>query len=170
SADGDDIPVSLSSALVREGNDVQGLVIVAKDITERKRFEAELIEAKEKAEQMVHLRDAFLANMSHEIRTPLTGILGSAQVLAEVVQEGEQRNLAKIIEDAGTRLLDTINSVLEMARIEAGEVQPEVEILNLVEEAEASARVLATVAEKKGLLLRVHATDRNLYAQTDRSC
>src|SRR5690606_7672326 len=100
----------------------------------------------------------------------LTGILGSAQVLAEVVQEGEQRNLAKIIEDAGTRLLDTINSVLEMARIEAGEVQPEVEILNLVEEAEASARVLATVAEKKGLLLRVHATDRNLYAQTDRSC
>ena len=170
SADGDDIPVSLSSALVREGNEVQGLVIVAKDITERKRFETELIEAKDKAEQMVHLRDAFLANMSHEIRTPLTGILGSAQVLTEVVAEGEHRNLAKIIEDAGTRLLDTINSVLEMARIEAGEVQPEVEILNLAEEAEASARVLNTVAEKKGLLLRVHATDRTLHAQIDRSC
>ena len=170
SAEDEDIPVSLSSALVREGNDVQGLVIVAKDITEQKRFETELIEAKDKAEQMVHLRDAFLANMSHEIRTPLTGILGSAQVLAEVVEEGEQRNLAKIIEDAGTRLLDTINSVLEMARIEAGEVQPEVEILNLVEEAEASARVLNTVAEKKGLLLRVHAPDRDLHAHIDRSC
>ena len=169
SAEGEDIPVSLSSALVREGNEVQGLVIVAKDITEQKRFETELIEAKDKAEQMVHLRDAFLANMSHEIRTPLTGILGSAQVLAEVVEEGEQRNLAKIIEDAGTRLLDTINSVLEMARIEAGEVQPEVEILNLVEEAEASARVLNTVAEKKGLLLRVHAPNRDLHAHIDRS-
>src|SRR5690554_691496 len=117
--DGHEIPVSLSSALVKQGAEVQGLVIVAKDITQRKQFESELIEAKNKAEQMVHLRDAFLANMSHEIRTPLTGILGSAQVLTEVV-EGEHRNLARIIEDAGTRLLDTINSVLEMARIEAG--------------------------------------------------
>ncbi len=165
-----EIPVSLSSALVREGNDVLGLVIVAKDITVQKQFETELIEAKDKAEQMVHLRDAFLANMSHEIRTPLTGILGSAQVLAEVVAEGDQRNLAKIIEDAGTRLLDTINSVLEMARIEAGEVQPEVEVLNLLDEAEASARVLQPVADKRCLLLRVQPPSEAVYAQIDRSC
>ncbi|MEM1044063.1 MAG: ATP-binding protein [Bacteroidota bacterium] len=166
---GTGIPVSLSSALVRDGSEVQGLVIVAKDITKQKQFETELIEAKEEAEQMVHLRDAFLANMSHEIRTPLTGILGSAQVLAEGV-EGEHKNLAKIIEDAGTRLLDTINSVLEMARIEAGEVQPEVEVLNVFEEAEASARVLKQVADKRGLLLRVEPADKPVYAQIDRSC
>ena len=164
-----EVPVSLSSALVREGNDVLGLVIVAKDITQQKKFETELIEAKEKAEQMVQLRDAFLANMSHEIRTPLTGILGSAQVLAEGL-EGDHRNLAQIIEDAGTRLLDTINSVLEMARIEAGEVQPEVEVLNLYEEAEASARVLANVADKRCLLLRVEQPKESVYAQIDRSC
>ncbi len=164
-----EIPVSLSSALVRSGNEVQGLVIVAKDITTQKQFETELIEAKDKAEQMVHLRDAFLANMSHEIRTPLTGILGSAQVLAEGL-EGDHRNLAKIIEDAGTRLLDTINSVLEMARIEAGEVQPEVEVLNLVDEAEASARVLQPVADKRCLLLRVQPPAEAVYAQIDRSC
>jgi PAS domain S-box-containing protein len=164
-----EVPVSLSSALVREGNDVLGLVIVAKDITQQKKFETELIEAKDKAEQMVQLRDAFLANMSHEIRTPLTGILGSAQVLAEGL-EGDHRNLAKIIEDAGTRLLDTINSVLEMARIEAGEVQPEVEVLNLYEEAEASARVLANVADKRCLLLRVEPPRESVYAQIDRSC
>ena len=167
--DGGAIPVSLSSALVREGEAVQGLVIVAKDITRQKQFETELIEAKEEAEQMVHLRDAFLANMSHEIRTPLTGILGSAQVLAEGL-EGEHKNLAKIIEDAGTRLLDTINSVLEMARIEAGEVQPEVEVLNLFEEAEASARVLKHVADKRGLQLRVEPPAKPVYAQIDRSC
>ncbi len=166
---GDGIPVSLSSALVRDGSEVQGLVIVAKDITKQKQFETELIEAKEEAEQMVHLRDAFLANMSHEIRTPLTGILGSAQVLAEGV-EGEHKNLAKIIEDAGTRLLDTINSVLEMARIEAGEVQPEVEVLNIFEEAQASARVLQPVADKRCLLLRVEPADKPVYAQIDRSC
>jgi PAS domain S-box-containing protein len=164
-----EVPVSLSSALVREGNEVLGLVIVAKDITKQKEFEAELIDAKEKAEQMVHLRDAFLANMSHEIRTPLTGILGSAQVLAEGL-EGDHRNLATIIEDAGTRLLDTINSVLEMARIEAGEVQPEVEVLNLLDEAEASARVLNHVAAKKGLQLRVVPPSEQVYAQIDRSC
>jgi PAS domain S-box-containing protein len=164
-----EVPVSLSSALVREGNEVLGLVIVAKDITQQKQFETELIEAKEKAEQMVHLRDAFLANMSHEIRTPLTGILGSAQVLAEGL-EGDHRNLAKIIEDAGTRLLDTINSVLEMARIEAGEVQPEVEVLNLHDEAEASARVLKHVVNKKGLQLRVQPAAEPVYAQIDRSC
>ncbi len=166
---GGGIPVSLSSALVREGTEVQGLVIVAKDITKQKQFETELIEAKEEAEQMVHLRDAFLANMSHEIRTPLTGILGSAQVLAEGV-EGEHKNLAKIIEDAGTRLLDTINSVLEMARIEAGEVQPEVEVLNLLDEAQASTRVLQPVADKRCLLLRVDPPAKPVYAQIDRSC
>jgi PAS domain S-box-containing protein len=167
---GQEVSVSLSSALVRSGGEVQGLVIVAKDITEQKRREKELIDAKDEAERMVQLRDAFLANMSHEIRTPLTGILGSAQVLAEVVQ-GDHRNLAKIIEDAGNRLLDTINSVLEMARIEAGEVQPEMEILDFAEEAEAVANVLRPVAAKKGLSLRVYPpTGGRVAAQLDRSC
>jgi len=167
---GQEVTVSLSSALVRAGGEVQGLVIVAKDITEQKRREKELIEAKDEAERMVQLRDAFLANMSHEIRTPLTGILGSAQVLAEVV-EGEHRNLARIIEDAGNRLLDTINSVLEMARIEAGEVQPEMEILDFVQEAEAVVGVLRPVALKKGLALRVHPPARGrVAAQLDRTC
>jgi PAS domain S-box-containing protein len=167
---GQEVTVSLSSALVRAGGEVQGLVIVAKDITEQKRREKELIDAKDEAERMVQLRDAFLANMSHEIRTPLTGILGSAQVLAEVV-EGEHRNLARIIEDAGNRLLDTINSVLEMARIEAGEVQPEMEILDFAQEAEAVVSVLRPVAEKKGLALRVHPPLRGrVAAQLDRTC
>jgi len=167
---GQEVVISLSSALVRASGEVQGLVIVAKDITEQKRREKELIDAKEAAERMVQLRDAFLANMSHEIRTPLTGILGSAQVLAEVV-EGEHKNLARIIEDAGNRLLDTINSVLEMARIEAGEVQPEMEILDFAQEAEAVANVLRPVAKKKGLVLRVYPpADSRVAAQLDRSC
>jgi PAS domain S-box-containing protein len=167
---GGEVPVSLSSAIVRANGQIQGLVLVAKDITAQKKREEDLIQAKEEAERMVHLRDAFLANMSHEIRTPLTGILGSAQVLSRVV-EGEHRNLALIIEDAGNRLLDTINSVLEMARIEAGEVQPEMEVLDFSQEAEAVVNVLRPVAEKKGLTLQVHPPSRGrVAAQIDRGC
>src|SRR5690606_11189267 len=90
---------------------VQGIVLNSRDVTERKRAERALVQAKEQAEEVARIKSAFLANMSHEISTPLTGILGFAGVLADEV-DPEHREFVGLIEKSGRRLLDTLNSVL----------------------------------------------------------
>ena len=142
------------------------------DVTERKQFERELIAAREAAEEVARLKSAFLANMSHEIRTPLTGILGYAGLLAEEVA-GEHREFVEFIEKSGRRLLDTLNSVLELARLEASGVEPSLELLDVGAEAHQAVRLLAPLAEEKGLALTLAtpaAAEGEAVAALDRVC
>lgn len=91
------------------------------DLSESKKAEADLIKAKEKAEESDRLKSAFLANMSHEIRTPMNGILGFADLLKEPNLTGEQQqDYIKIIEQSGTRMLNIINSIMNISKIESG--------------------------------------------------
>ncbi len=94
------------------------------DITDRKKVEQELIKAKEKAEESDRLKSAFLANMSHEIRTPMNGILGFVDLLKEPHLTGEeQEHYIKIIKESSGRMLDTINDLIDISKIEAGQVE-----------------------------------------------
>jgi len=109
-----------------KGN-VLGAVVVARDITERKRFENELIEAKskaeratEKAEESTKLKDAFLSNMSHEIRTPMNAIVGFSDVLSKRKLGDQEKEFVRIIKSAGENLLTIINDILDISKIEAG--------------------------------------------------
>jgi PAS domain S-box-containing protein len=96
---------------------------IASDITEQKNLLSELLIAKEKAEQSDKLKSAFLANMSHEIRTPMNGILGFAELLKdEFISEAEKTNYLKIIDSNGKQLLSLINDIIDVAKIEAGQV------------------------------------------------
>ncbi|HNX20805.1 MAG TPA: PAS domain S-box protein [Bacteroidales bacterium] len=105
---------------------------VKEDITEKKEIYAALIEAKNKAEETNLLKSHFLANMSHEIRTPLGGILGFLELLKDKsVSENERNDFIEIISKSGQRLLETINDIIEMSRIEAGFVKIDVEEVNL---------------------------------------
>jgi PAS domain S-box-containing protein len=93
------------------------------DITDRKEMEADLISAKEKAEESDRLKSAFLANMSHEIRTPMNGILGFAELLKEPDLTGEQQQeYIEIIEKSGARMLNIINDIVDVSKIEAGQM------------------------------------------------
>ncbi|MEM1054857.1 MAG: ATP-binding protein [Bacteroidota bacterium] len=146
------------------------------DITHRKRAEAALIEAREQAEagrevaeELGRLKGSFLANMSHEIRTPLTGILGFADLLAEEL-EGEHREYAEFIERSGRRLLDTLNSVLDLSRLQADRVQPELQTVDLAAEAREVVQLLSAMASDQGLTLRVHAPRTPVYATLDPTC
>jgi PAS domain S-box-containing protein len=93
----------------------------ATDITELKKTQIELIKAKVKAEESDRLKSAFLANMSHEIRTPMNGILGFAELLKKPGLSGEtQKAYIKIIERSGGRMLNIINDIINISKIEAG--------------------------------------------------
>ena len=168
--DGSGLPVSLSAAAMRgDEGEVLGIVCVAKDLTPQKHVEAELIRAKEQAEEVSRLKSNFLANMSHEIRTPLTGIIGSTQVLTGEMQ-GEHLEMVEIIQRASIRLLGTINSVLDMARIEAGELHPLAEPVCVAEEAEHTLDVLRTLAEGKELTLTLEQRTPDVWAAADPGC
>lgn len=94
------------------------------DITESKRFEKELIVAKEKAEESDLLKSAFLANMSHEIRTPMNGILGFSNLLKDPDLTGiQQDRFIHLIEKSGTRMLNIINDIISISKIESGHVE-----------------------------------------------
>ncbi len=94
------------------------------DISERKIMEIELKISKEKAEESDHLKSAFLANMSHEIRTPMNGILGFAELLKEPDLTGEQQQkYISIIEKGGARMLNIINDIVSISKIESGQIE-----------------------------------------------
>ncbi len=112
----------------------------------------ELIIAKEQAEQSDRLKSAFLANMSHEIRTPMNGILGFAQLLNEADLTGEERQeYIQIIEKSGKRMLNIINEIIDISKIEAGIVTLDLVETNINEQMEYIHDFFKPKVENKGI-------------------
>jgi len=104
-------------------NEVE-VLSMARNITERKKHEEELRISTVKAEESDRLKSAFLANMSHEIRTPLNGILGFAEILKmDKTISGESRDFLEIINSSGKHLLSLINDIVDLSKIEAGQLK-----------------------------------------------
>ncbi|NNF58927.1 MAG: PAS domain S-box protein [Rhodothermaceae bacterium] len=157
---------SVGTNLLHDAN-IGGLVINARDVTERKRAETVLVQAKEQAEEVARLKSAFLANMSHEIRTPLTGILGFAGILAEEVEDEQQQEFVGLIEKSGRRLMDTLNSVLDLARLEAGRMDLMADPQALSLAADDVVRLLQPLAQERGLRLTTRVLAPSVMARVD---
>ena len=145
------------------------------DVTERKQMEMEIrherqvaILEKERAEEMSRLKSSFLANMSHEIRTPLTAILGFAELLQEDLPDPEKKSQAGMIQSSGKRLLETINQILDLARIEAGKVELNPSELLVSETLEECVGMLRPLAEKKGLRVTIEEVNSNVRLWADK--
>lgn len=138
---------------------INAAVVNVRDISSIKETEQELIKAKEKAEESDRLKSAFLANMSHEIRTPMNGILGFASLLKQPQLSGEQqKEYINIIERSGMRMLSIINDIIDISKIESGQVQVYRTLTNIDEQLKDMYEFFKPEAEKKNLSLKVKSS------------
>jgi PAS domain S-box-containing protein len=146
--DGSCISSDLNAVLLPDGT----LYASCRDITIRKHTEFELIKAKEKAEESDRLKSAFLTNMSHEIRTPMNGILGFAELLKEPnLTIEEQQDYIQTMQISGARMLNTINSIVDISKIESGLIGIDIKGTNLNEKIEFTYKFFKPEVEIKGL-------------------
>ena len=120
------------SPIFDKQNEITNYLAVKDNITEKKKMEEALVLAKEKAEESDRLKTSFLQNMSHEIRTPLNSILGFSQLLQDTKTDNPRvLKFSSIINNSGQRLLELINNILDISKIEAGSVKINQEAIHL---------------------------------------
>ncbi len=131
-------------------------IAIKEDITDKKNVQEELLKAKERAEESDRLKLVFLANMSHEIRTPMNGILGFTELLKEPKLSGEeQQQYIQIIEKSGKRMLNIINDIISISKVESGQVDISLSETNVNEQIDYLKTFFKPEATQKGLQLIV---------------
>ena len=175
-----DVQINSAPLIDQEGNLV-GMFVMTRDITEMKRAERELEKHRDHLEQLVNDRTAalkesegalrkakedaeaatraksdFLASMSHEIRTPMNAILGMADLLSESPLNNEQQKYVQVFKNAGDSLLDLINDILDLSKVEAGQLSLEKASFDLLDFVEKVCEVMALKAHEKKLELLFH--------------
>lgn len=147
--------------------DIRGIIVNARDISERKMFEKELILAKDQAEEMNKLKSSFFANMSHELRTPLIGIMGFAEILAEYEHDPAVSATAWRILASSRRLNHTLNLILDLRKLELSDTRSFYEQTDITGILKALKEDFTPEAQEKGIEIRVDAVE-NIIFETDR--
>ncbi|MCC6549081.1 MAG: PAS domain S-box protein [Ignavibacteriaceae bacterium] len=156
------------STILNSENEPIHYLIIGLDVTDKKINEQELIRAKEKAEVMNTLKSNLLANLSHELRTPLISVLGFSELIKEIAENQQIVNMAVNIKHGGSRLLMTLNNLLQFSRIEKEHIVPLLSDLDINETIACAMDLHQTEAEIKGLTLISELSPGKLICKSDR--
>jgi PAS domain S-box-containing protein len=157
--------------LCGEDGEVHGGIFHLRDVTEREHRGQALRQARQEAEEAARLKSALLANMNHELRTPLTAIIGFAEAVGTEAREVELPEgsplpgYANLIEQSGKRLLETLEGVLDLSQLEAGEMELNAEPVDLGDQARRAVEELRPEAQEKEIDLQLEA--RGAEARAD---
>ncbi len=146
--------------------DIAGIIVNARDITERKNFEKQLIAARDQAEEMNKLKSSFFSNMSHELRTPLIGIMGFAEILADYDKDKEVKRMAERILISSSRLNHTLNMILDLRKLESSEIKSYYSVTDIAGLLKRIREDFTPEAEQKGLEIRLNVKE-GLLINTD---
>ncbi|MFZ4727697.1 MAG: PAS domain S-box protein [Pseudanabaena sp.] len=164
--DGSSFDEELSLTLTDSGL----LICVCRDISDRKKAEALLQATNQELLRATRLKDEFLANMSHELRTPLNAILGITESLSEgvfgAIQE-KQKSMLQVVEDSGNHLLELINDILDLAKIEADEMTLECQASNIKDICQSSMMFVRQMAIQKNLQLDLRGDPSEIETSLD---
>jgi len=137
------------------------------DITERKRAEEAILKAKEKAEEASRLKSNFLSNMSHELRTPLIGILGYSEIMMNELANSNYGDMASTIYQSGSRLLETLNMILTLSKVESEKVNLNLTDISLNELVDEVRILFDSVAKKKNIELKSTYPQEGILIKSD---
>jgi len=169
--DGGIFPVALCAELL-DIEDGKILLIIGRDISEDKRREAELMASRDAAELANRTKSEFLANMSHELRTPLNAIIGFSEIIRDELlaplPDPRYRDYACDIHRSGTHLLEIINDILDLSKVEAGRLEIRPEIVDMAETVEQCERLVGERAAQAGLELSATLAPERFCVVADR--
>jgi PAS domain S-box-containing protein len=150
----------------------KGIFVIFRDMTDRKVYEQQLIQAKEEAEESDKLKSSILSNISHELRTPLNGILGFSEILQEELGETKYKSMVENIQVSGRRLMTTLNSIITLSQLEAGKITLVFGTHDIVPSVKRIASAFQKQMEEKNISLELHLpepvilnTDQLLFKQ-----
>ncbi|CAK0767979.1 two-component system, sensor histidine kinase [uncultured Gammaproteobacteria bacterium] len=162
--DGGSFPVEYTVAGLRSGERVTGAVVVFRDISDRRMYEASLVQARAAAEAASQAKSSFLAMMSHELRTPMTGVIGMADFMLDTALTVEQASYLATLRSSAETLMVVLNDVLDFSKIEAGALELEEIDFDPCEVAAEVVRLFEPTASGRGVVLRLEGPAPGTFA------
>lgn len=162
------LAIEANAYLVTDDSGQETVWMFGRDVTDIVEAARNLKKAKEKAENSERLKSAFLANMSHEIRTPLNAIVGFSRIMSEVDNQEDKKEFCRIIEENNERLLQLINELLDLSKIEANMVNFDIQSINLYDMCMEVNNAFSLRCPPEVELI-FESTDKELYALADKN-
>ncbi len=147
--------LEVSFSRIWNNEQIEGALAIARDITERKRFENELVKAKESAEEANESKSRFLANISHEIRTPMNSIIGFGDLLGDLLSDKTQLEYLGAVKSSSHALLALLNDILDLSKIEAGKMELKYKFIDIYEFINDINQQYIFAAQKKNVKFEV---------------